>query len=78
MCFREEVTTITEKEWDLARMFLQTRTVRELLYLYPDARMPGRSFIRADLEEAILRCYLPEEVQKQYIWAIIAGNGRLP
>ena len=78
MCFREEVLTITQDEWNVARNFLQTCSVRELLYLYPDAKMPGRSFIRGDLEEAVVECYTPDVIIKRYIWALMAGNGKVP
>ena len=78
MCFRtcpSEVDVATVKR---AEAFIESRSVKELISIYPDAvRQLGRSFTRGELECAILLTYEPEEVVQQYIYALIAGGGKV-
>ena len=69
---------IMVEEREYAEQFLAVRSVKELVTIYPSVMSRlGRSFTRGELVSAILERYEPDEVLKQYAYALIAGGGRL-
>ena len=70
--------TIMVEEIEFAEQFLTVRSVKELVMIYPSVMSGlGRSFTRDELVSGILEMYDPDEVLKQYAYALIAGGGRV-
>ena len=75
MYFRTYPKVVDVASIERAEAFIKSRSVKELISIYPDAvRQLGRSFTRGELEDAILLTYEPEEVVQQYIYALITGT----
>ena len=79
MCFRNsEIKEVDANELRMAEEFLAVRSVKALVMIYPSVMSElGRSFTRGELVSAILEKYDPDEVLKQYAYALIAQNGRI-
>jgi len=63
-------------EMEFAERFLEGRSVRELVSIYrPVMGQLANTFSRDELINAILGYYTPDEVVRQYAYALIGGGG---